>query len=243
MARTARKRKQFFTEFHSYTPNPDNVPEYPHAEPQKTKHTDSRQPDQQLADHRQTDSQQATIGPEVPTDNVEINSNYSKVANALLENRERMSTLEYAVFLHLFRFSWGYGRNHLRVALDKLKDMCVVSRDSIQRALAALEKRGLIIRYERNYKKGNWYVVRLPANCSSACRLSASRPAGSGKPTSGKQPADHQQAFKKKDNLKEHSKEKPPYSPPRGGTRKQNSKAETAEDIDTKWGFKKSADG
>ncbi len=168
-------------------------------------------------DHDQTDSQQTTIGPEVPTDNVEINSNYSKVANALLENRERMSTLEYAVFLHLFRLSWGYGRNHLRVALDKLKDTCVVSRDSVQRALSALEKRGLIIRHERNYKKGNWYVVRLPASCSSACRLSASRLSASGKPTIGKQLTDYQQAFIEKDNLKNNFKNTSPLSPSEKG--------------------------
>jgi hypothetical protein len=71
-------------------------------------------------------------------------------------------------YLWLFRYAYGFNRNHCRVSRSALMRVTGLSKRGLDLALAGLERLGWIRTVEVSYRQGTLYLVHLPHERSGA---------------------------------------------------------------------------
>ncbi len=90
---------------------------------------------------------------------------YSKLYHSIVDDVFPQFTVdEQAVYMHLYRLSWGFNNPGVIVSLPKLAERAGMSRNSAARAIARLVGRGLVTKgdpfFGKNQEQGREY--RLP---------------------------------------------------------------------------------
>ncbi len=82
---------------------------------------------------------------------------------------------ELAVYLHLYRLSWGYGKDHCTIGLPRLAERARVSRGSVQTILKKLIDKGLVEKVDwiigNKKDQGTIYRLPIPGSLPSDGRL------------------------------------------------------------------------
>ncbi len=111
----------------------------------------------------QSTSQTQPTGPTEPTDNLSISEAFLKLPNTIADNLPGFTPSQFAIYSCLFRHSWGFGRNYCRLSMRAIARHTNMSLRNAWYRLKALKTQGWIILYEKNYRRGNLYVIRIPS--------------------------------------------------------------------------------
>ena len=98
------------------------------------------------------------------SDTITINSNYCKLHNDISDHLFRkLSPSAQAVYLRLYRQSFGWNRNWAAESLPKLTAYCNISLQTVRKAIKELETIGCIRKEFSDYHKATVYRVFLPS--------------------------------------------------------------------------------
>jgi hypothetical protein len=125
---------------------------------------------------------------------VALKRGYSKLYHSIVDDVfPQLTADEQAVYIHLYRLSWGFNNPGVIVSLPKLAERAGMSRNSVARAIARLVGRGLVTKGEpffgKNQEQGREYRLPIPSSLTS----------GSGLPIEGSPPS----VGRNKERLKE----------------------------------------
>ena len=150
-------------------------------------HIDLNNPSNPLNSVPQTLNDQQALSVQLTLTN-NING-YTSIPNLILDGLIPMLRVqEQAVYLRLYRLSYGFHNTTCRIGFDKLAQNCNLSRREVIRSIEKLEQLGLIVRLGCNFKstrgtiRGNLYQVNLP-KIASADQSHSANQSHSNKPT------------------------------------------------------------
>jgi hypothetical protein len=112
---------------------------------------------------------------------VPVTQGHTRLWHAITDHLFRhLDPAEQAVYLQLFRLSWGWGKDNCFINLDHLAERANVSRMTASRALGRLVARKLVERTERvqgrGRAQGTSYRLPLPAWCTRMVSHTSSVP-------------------------------------------------------------------
>jgi len=94
---------------------------------------------------------------------VDIKSNFVKMDADIFEYLlPKLNSAEQAVYIRLYRWSWGHQRNYCQTAYTQLAKPCNMSRTTIIDAIKGLLDKKWIEVIDQSYKTGTTYRVYLP---------------------------------------------------------------------------------
>jgi hypothetical protein len=97
----------------------------------------------------------------------EPESNYTKVPNDFFDKvMPVLSPYEAQLFLDIIRKTWGWQKRFERIAISQFVTRLGISKNTVLKGLAALEKHGCILRYRtgRGSAQSTHYFVNTPLN-------------------------------------------------------------------------------
>jgi len=101
------------------------------------------------------------------SDSININSNYCKLHNDVSDTLLRhLSPSSQAVYIRLYRQSYGWNRNWAAESLPKLTTACNLSLQTVRKAIKELESFGCIKKQFSDYHKATVYRIFLPSEIS-----------------------------------------------------------------------------
>ena len=102
------------------------------------------------------------------SNSININSNYCKLHNDVSDHLLKLlSPSAQAVYLRLYRQSFGWNRNWAAESLPKLISACNISLQTVRKAIKELESIGCIKKEFSDYHKATVYRVYLPSEIDS----------------------------------------------------------------------------
>jgi hypothetical protein len=109
---------------------------------------------------------------------VTLKRGYSKLYHSIVDDVfPQLTADEQAVYMHLYRLSWGFNNPGVIVSLPKLAERAGMSRNSAARAIARLVGRGLVAKGEpffgKNQEQGREYRLPIPSGLTSGGSLPA----------------------------------------------------------------------
>lgn len=98
------------------------------------------------------------------SDSINIHSNYCKLDNDVSDHLlQKLSASAQAVYLRLYRQSFGWNRNWAAESLPKLVEYCNLSLQTVRKAIKELEVLGCIKKEFSDYHKATVYRIYLPS--------------------------------------------------------------------------------
>ncbi len=98
------------------------------------------------------------------SDSINIHSNFCKLDNDISDYLlQKLSASAQAVYLRLYRQSFGWNRNWAAESLPKLVEFCNLSLQTVRKAIKELEVLGCIKKEFSDYHKATVYRIYLPS--------------------------------------------------------------------------------
>ena len=108
------------------------------------------------------------------SDSINIHSNYCKLDNDISDYLlQKLSASAQAVYLRLYRQSFGWNRNWAAESLPKLVEFCNLSLQTVRKAIKELEGLGCIKKEFSDYHKATVYRIFLPSEIGMGKTASA----------------------------------------------------------------------
>lgn len=108
--------------------------------------------------------EKARAGKSDLSDSINIHSNYCKLDNDISDYLlQKLSASAQAVYLRLYRQSFGWNRNWAAESLPKLVEYCNLSLQTVRKAIKELEILGCIKKEFSDYHKATVYRIFLPS--------------------------------------------------------------------------------
>lgn len=107
---------------------------------------------------------------------VTLKRGYSKLYHSIVDDVfPQLTADEQAVYMHLYRLSWGFNNPGVIVSLPKLAERSGMSRNSVARAISRLVGRGLVTKgdpfFGKNQEQGREYRLPIPDSLTSGGSL------------------------------------------------------------------------